>query len=138
MKIRKKMFLVCTVFLFLINCGAIAMVHAYLYGLHADANYIGKNISDGQIDTLITQVINKGAPGMAYMGKVGKLSNPETEIAGRALGQYDITPGEVYYIFIINENTSTALNFYMRVDSISGNGTYNGYMSDIARWKINR
>ena len=138
MKMRKKMVLVCVSLLLLVNCGAIAMVHAYLYGLHADANYIGKNISDGQIDTLNTQVINKGAPSMVYMGKVGKLSNPETEIMMRALGQYDITPGEVYYIFIMNENTATALVFYVRVDSISGNGTYDGYMSDIARWRISR
>lgn len=134
MKIRKKMFLVCTVFLFLINCGASALVHSYLYGLHAEAGYVDKNMSNGQIDALMTLYIKTAKEqGWTYIGKIGKLSNPEKEIAGRALGQYDITPGEVYTVAI--ENETTVLVFYIRVDSVSGNGIYNGYMSDIIKWK---
>lgn len=137
MKKRNKVISVCALLLLLVHSGAMAEVHAYLYNLHAEAKYVGKNVSNEQMDEAVAKEVKSGMPGWTYNGKVGKLSKAEKEIFERALCQYDLSSGDVYLVVIFLNNYTQAYRVYVRINSVKSDGGFNYYYSEITSWNQN-
>ena len=66
-----------------------------------------------------------------------EISKAEKEIFDRALCQYDLASGDVYLVVIFLNNYSQAYRVYVKINSVSTNGGFNYYYSDITAWNRN-
>ncbi|MBO7638324.1 MAG: hypothetical protein J6S91_05045 [Treponema sp.] len=138
---KRKIFIACISILLLVSFGASALVYDNINGLQAVAQYMGnKKVTDEQLENVLQEWIKNFDKYMhdykcIYMSTVKKITKAEELIIKRALREYSLSPGDIYFIVVIDENTYIMTECYLRIDSVSENG-WDGYITDFAKFKI--
>ena len=143
MRMKRKVFIVCISLLLLVPFGASSMVFDYFGGRNwcAHAECIGKNMSHEEIEKKAsTGSLSDITQQDVYVRKVEKLTIRQEELVERELREYDVSPGEVYLVMLGSEikDFYNMIYIFIRIDSISADGSFNYYKSTMYEWTVEK